>query len=81
MISKLRAESLLHTQKSIRRRLAALGRRREAAAAAVRHLRGIWRYPNSWLPLVYSVTPAALLKRKRPEYRAMFEDPRPSVSE
>ncbi len=61
--------------------LASLGRRREAAASAVRHLRGIWRYPNSWLPLVYSVTPAALLKRKRPEYRAMFEDPRPSVSE
>ncbi len=52
--------------------LAAMGKRREAVVNAARHLRGIWRYPNSWLPLVYALTPAALLKRNSADYAATF---------
>ena len=48
--------------------LVALGRRREAVGTALRHLKGIWRYANSWLPLVYSLLPGAVLARRRADY-------------
>ncbi|MDG2113214.1 MAG: glycosyltransferase family A protein [Actinomycetota bacterium] len=48
--------------------LVALGRRGEALRVGVRHLKGIWRYPNSWLPLAYALLPSFVLERKRPDF-------------
>lgn len=51
--------------------LTALGRRREAITTGLGHVRGIWKYPNSWLPLVYALTPAFVLRRRRPDFALM----------
>lgn len=54
--------------------LTALGRRRQAISTAVRHLRGIWRYPESWTPLIYSFLPGPVLARRRADYVEMVAD-------
>lgn len=51
--------------------LVALGRRWEALRTGLRHLHGIWRYPNSWLPLAYALLPGFVLGRQRPDYALM----------
>jgi glycosyltransferase involved in cell wall biosynthesis len=51
--------------------LRALGRRRQAIEDSVVHLQGAWRYPSTWLPLVYAVAPEAVLRWKRPDVTAM----------
>ena len=53
--------------------MVALGRRREAISTAFGHLRGIWKYPNSWLPLAYSVVPSFILRRLRPDFAAVAD--------
>jgi len=47
--------------------LRALGRRRQAIEDAAAHLRGAWRYPATWLPLLYAVVPNPVLRWKRPD--------------
>ena len=55
--------------------LVALRRRREALSSGLRHLRGIWRYWDSWLPLLYALTPRPILKRRRPDYQKLLDSP------
>jgi hypothetical protein len=47
--------------------LRVLGRRRQALEDAAAHLHGAWRYPSTWLPLVYAVAPSPVLRWKRPD--------------
>ena len=51
--------------------LTAIGLRGRAIRDSAQHLRGIWRYRDSWVPLIYSLMPRALLRRKRPGIDAL----------
>jgi glycosyltransferase involved in cell wall biosynthesis len=51
--------------------LRALGRQRQAIGDAAAHLRGAWRYPSTWLPLLYAVVPTPVLRWRRPDLPAV----------
>lgn len=51
--------------------LRVLGRRRQAISDAIAHLQGAWRYPSTWLPLLYAVVPTPFLRWKRPDLPAI----------
>jgi hypothetical protein len=51
--------------------LRALGRRRQAIGDAAAHLHGAWRYPSTWLPLLYALVPTPFLRWKRPDLPAV----------